>query len=235
MDLLGAAAGHPSLIGRDDLATAVAAFFPSKSEGDIAKLVEAARRDQPDGEFVDFIKLFEEDSKKNQGEFVTMIYAQHLREITAYDAEVTAAIRSVGKGAVPLLAVREALRKVDPTSTDEDVDARVAKGASLSSISEAKTRCELGATVETEGFVSRLHTGLLKRRNNFDLAVVRKYRPEGYRVATGARVAGLSVGGLGRVRRWLICEYSCRGVCYCGRVLPKATTPFAVPLFCNET
>ena len=179
MDLLGAAAGHPSLIGRDDLATAVAAFFPSKSEGDIAKLVEAARRDQPDGEFVDFIKLFEEDSKKNQGEFVTMIYAQHLREITAYDAEVTAAIRSVGKGAVPLLAVREALRKVDPTSTDEDVDARVAKGASLSSISEAKTRCEMGATVETEGFVSRLHTGLLKRRNNFDLAVVRKYRPEG--------------------------------------------------------
>ena len=161
MDLLGAAAGHPSLIGRDDLATTVAAFFPSKSEGDIAKLVEAARRDQPDGEFVDFIKLFEEDSKKNQGEFVTMIYAQHLREITAYDAEVTAAIRSVGKGAVPLLAVREALRKVDPTSTDEDVDARVAKGASLSSISEAKTRCELGATVETEGFVSRLHTGLL--------------------------------------------------------------------------
>ena len=112
MDLLGAAAGHPSLIGRDDLATAVAAFFPSKSEGDIAKLVEAAKG-PADGEFVDFIKLFEEDSKKNQGEFVTMIYAQHLREITAYDAEVTAAIRSVGKGAVPLLAVREALRKVD--------------------------------------------------------------------------------------------------------------------------
>lgn len=179
MDLLGAAAGHPSLIGRDDLATTVAAFFPSKSEGDIAKLVEAARRDQPDGEFVDFIKLFEEDSKKNQGEFVTMIYAQHWREITAYDAEVTAAIRSVGKGAVPLLAVREALRKVDPTSTDEDVDARVAKGASLSSVSEVKTRCELGATVETEAFVSRLHTGLLKRRDNFDLAAVRKYRPEG--------------------------------------------------------
>ena len=54
---------------------------------------------------MDFIKLFEEDSKKNQGEFVTMIYAQHLREITAYDAEVTAAIRSVGKGARCLLAV----------------------------------------------------------------------------------------------------------------------------------
>ena len=47
---------------------------------------------------------------------------------------------------------RHSAEGIQSDPTDEDVDARVAKGASLSSISEAKTRCELGATVETEGF-----------------------------------------------------------------------------------
>jgi hypothetical protein len=39
-------------------------------------------------------------------------------------------------------------------------------------------RCDLGETVDVEAFVARVHTGLVKH-DNFNLAAVRKYRPEG--------------------------------------------------------
>ena len=45
---------------------------------------QGRRKDQPDGEFVDFARLFAEDNNKDQGAFATAMYAQHWREIQAY-------------------------------------------------------------------------------------------------------------------------------------------------------
>ena len=181
LDLLSAAAGHPSLIGRDELAAALGEFFPAKSESDLAALVKGVAKDQPDGEFVDFARLFAEDNNKDQGAFATAMYAQHWREIQAYAEGVTAAARSAGGGKggpTPLSAVREKLRAKDPSKAEGDVDALVMRGAGLASTSEVAMRCDLGETVDVEAFVARVHTGLVKH-DNFNLAAVRKYRPEG--------------------------------------------------------
>jgi hypothetical protein len=74
--------------------------------------------------------------------------------------------------------VREKLRAKDPSKAEGDVDALVMRGAGLASTSEVAMRCDLGETVDVEAFVARVHTGLVKH-DNFNLAAVRKYRPEG--------------------------------------------------------
>ena len=133
-EYLPLAAGHKNLIGREDLYVALREFFPSKSEASHAALRKALSKDQSEGEFVDFIKLFEEDANLNQGEFVTALYEQHWMEIRAYARQVSDAIEGVervepGSNLAPLAAVREALRKHDPTKSLEDVDAERARGA----------------------------------------------------------------------------------------------------------
>ena len=117
-EYLPLAAGHKNLIGREDLYVALRGF-PSKSEASHAALRKALSKDQSEGEFVDFVKLFEEDANLNQGEFVTLLSEQHWVEIRAYAHEVSDAIDGAervepGSNLAPLAAVREALRKHDP-------------------------------------------------------------------------------------------------------------------------
>ena len=180
-EYLPLAAGHKNLIGREDLYVALREFFPSKSEASHAALRKALSKDQSEGEFVDFVKLFEEDANLNQGEFVTLLSEQHWVEIRAYAQEVSDAIDGAervepGSNLAPLAAVREALRKHDPTKSLVDVDAECARGAQFAISSNVATQCELGAVVDVDMFKTKLHCRLVKRADNFDLKALLKFR-----------------------------------------------------------
>ena len=180
-EYLPLAAGHKNLIGREDLYVALREFFPSKSEESHAALRKALSKDQSEGEFVDFVKLFEEDANLNQGEFVTTLFEQHWMEIRAYAQEVSEAIEGAervepGSNLAPLAAVREALRKHDPTKSLEDVDAECARGAQFATSSNVALQCRLGAVVDVDTFKTKLHVGLVKRADNFDLKALLKFR-----------------------------------------------------------
>lgn len=179
-EYLPAVAGHENLIGREDLQAAFYEFFPSKSEEDHAALRKALSKDQPEGEFVNFLKLFEEDANLNQGEFITTVYEQHWMEIKKYSAEVTGVLRGVerkeeGSNMASLEVVRDALRSQDPTKSDMDIDVEVARGAQFATSTEVIDQCELEAEVDVESFQAKLFVGLVKRANNFNLRALLKY------------------------------------------------------------
>jgi hypothetical protein len=177
---LPAVAGHENLISREDLYAALHEFFPSKSEDDHAGLRKALFKDNPEGEFVNFLKLFEEDANLNQGEFITAIYEQHWMEINKYVEQVRGVLNGVarkepGSNIVSLQSVRDALRAHDPTKSDMDIDVQVARGAQFGTSSEVTSQCELAAEVDMASFQAKLFVGLVKRVDNFSLKALLKY------------------------------------------------------------
>jgi hypothetical protein len=102
-------------------------------------------------------------------------------EIRAYAQEVSEAIEGAervepGSNLAPLAAVREALRKHDPNKSLEDVDAECARGAQFATSSNVALQCSLGAVVDVDTFKTKLHVGLVKRADNFDLKALLKFR-----------------------------------------------------------
>ena len=63
-----------------------------------------------------------------------------------------------------------------PTKSLEDVDAECARGAQFATSSNVALQCRLGAVVDVDTFKTKLHVGLVKRADNFDLKALLKFR-----------------------------------------------------------
>lgn len=196
----GGAGTAPGLIKRERLTQALKELFPSKTPAAMSAITRALEEDQP-GEMVDYVKLFENDEDMNQGEFIETVYDQHLAEIQEYVDGVSDAIRTAGEkiarkkaGVVlsgggggddgasppiivaPLSVIREAILSYEPGKPEGDLDAYIARGARLGTVSEVRLQCELGLEVPVEEFISRMNTALVKRSDNYSLEAVHRWK-----------------------------------------------------------
>ena len=176
------------LIKRERLIEVLKDLFPSKTAAAMSAITRALEEDQP-GDMVDYMKLFEEDEDKNQGEFIETIYDQHLAEIQEYVDGVGDAIRAAAEKfarksdtlddeprTVPLSVVRETILSYEPGKPVGDLDSYIARGARLGTVSEVPVQCEIGMTTPVEEFLSRMNTGLVKRSDNYSLNAVQKWK-----------------------------------------------------------
>jgi len=188
----------PGFVKREHIHQALEDFFPAKSTAAMAAIIRALQDDQP-GEPVNYLELFEEDEDMNQGQFVETILDQHLAEIQEYVQGLTDAINRVGdkvakasglnKGdpvKIPILAAKEAILSYEPGKPEEEVDAYIARGARLGTLSDVHIQCDLGMEVVVNEFISRMKTGLVKRSDNFNLAAVLQWQKKGQSKPKGA-------------------------------------------------
>mmetsp|Transcript_8270 Transcript_8270/g.20901 ORF Transcript_8270/g.20901 Transcript_8270/m.20901 type:complete len:751 (+) Transcript_8270:338-2590(+) len=192
MEAADAAKGGSAEAGkvrRERLVEALKEFFPAKTPAAMNAITRALEEDQPGETMIDYMKLFENDEDMNQGDFIETIYDQHLAEIQEYVDGVSDAVRSAGERvarkrglgedepvAIPIAAMREAILSYEPGKPDGDLDAYIARGARLGTISEVRVQCELGVEVDVEEFISRMKTGLVKRSDNYSLSAVHKWK-----------------------------------------------------------
>jgi hypothetical protein len=185
---VGGEGTQPGLIRRERLVAALKDLFPTKTPAAMSAITRALEEDQP-GEVVDYMKLFEDDEDMNQGDFVETVYDQHLAEIQEYVDGVSDAIRTAGERfarkngragddpmVCPLSVMRKAIVSYEPGKPEGDVDAYIARGARLGTVSEVCLQCQLGLETPVEEFISRMHTALVKRSDNYSLSAVHRWK-----------------------------------------------------------
>jgi len=76
----------------------------------------------------------------------------------------------------PLSVMRKAIVSYEPGKPEGDVDAYIARGARLGTVSEVCLQCQLGLETPVEEFISRMHTALVKRSDNYSLSAVHRWK-----------------------------------------------------------